>query len=130
MDTVEVKTSELIGAALDWAVGYAVRSNHLGVGSWQGSREAWLCDWSVQACYSPSTDWADGGPLIDKYQLDLTFERKGLMYAYQCQDDGLPIIVTEDVFGSYGPTHLIAVCRAIVNATLGETVSIPSELMQ
>jgi len=129
MDIVEVKTSELIGAALDWAVGYAVRSNHLGAGAWSGSREAWLADWSVQACYSPSTEWADGGPLIDKYQLDLTFERVGLVYSYPCQDDGLPIIKGE-VYGSFGATHLIAACRAIVLDKLGETISIPSELMQ
>jgi hypothetical protein len=127
---VEVKTAELIGAALDWAVaqieGVKFIRHYLSVSDFRGPVPVYT---SLHN-YRPSTDWSHGGPLIDKHQLDLKFERKGLMYAYQCQDDGLPIIVTEDAFGSYGLTHLIAACRAIVHAKLGGTVLVPGELVK
>jgi hypothetical protein len=132
--TVEVQCSDLTGPALDWSV---AKVEGIEV-SWRYGRElVKVCDGggiklieSIRSIYSPSTNWAQGGPLVSKYQLDLTFEREGLMYAYQCQDDGLPIIVTEDTFGSYGSTHLIAACRAIVAARLGEVVSVPAELVE
>lgn len=145
---VEVKTSELRDKALDYMTAKAAGIPMFEMwDNWPGNAAvteatrvdpAVICDlkWGLHfeaslrsVLWSPSTDWSQGGPLIDKHQLDLTFERKGLMYAYQCQDDGLPIIVTEDSFGSFGSTHLIAACRPIVAAKLGDTVSIPAELV-
>jgi hypothetical protein len=129
-DFVEVKTSDLeFGAALDWAVAQVEKVNVTVNGSFSekvfiGSKKGLIKD-----LYKPSTDWSQGGPLIEKYQLDLTFERKGLVYAYPCKDDGLPILQSE-VYGSFGPTHLVAACRAIVAAKLGDTVSVPAELVK
>jgi hypothetical protein len=66
--------------------------------------------------YSPSTDWAQGGPLIDAYRI--AFE-DGIVDFYACLPGG----------EGYGKTHLIAACRAIVVAKLGEAVDIPTELV-
>jgi hypothetical protein len=110
---MKVKTSELTGAALDWAVARCeggVGKNQL-LGAW----------------YAPSTDWAQGGPII---------EREGLLVGPSpfpaqadskfaaglgCDWDTCTHIVT-------GPTPLIAAMRCYVASKLGDTVDIPEEL--
>lgn len=146
---IEVKTAELLPPALDWAVAHATKA-------WKWAHE-WFPTMTLDPTFlgvsdnaprgsvslvprnpmrqdsqpfNPSTDWAQGGQLIDKYQIDLTFERKGLVYAYSCKDDGLPVITTQDECGSSGPTYLIAACRAIVKANLGDTVQVSAELLE
>jgi len=115
---VEIKTADLIGAALDWAVGYSVRWHDV------ESRDAWARDWLRY--YSPSTDGAYGGPLIEKYAVTLTpfaisFDGDPSYWLAQPWD--------QRVMPVDGPTHLIAACRAIVASVLGETVSVPKELV-
>jgi hypothetical protein len=69
-ETIEMKTADLIGPALDWAVAQveavpvAIASPHYGA------------DWRIYkpgfgGKYSPSTDWAVGGLLIEKHQVNL-----------------------------------------------------------
>lgn len=127
-DLIEVQARTLAGAALDWAVAQvegievAIAEPHYGT------------DWRVYRPksgekYSPSTDWAVGGPLVAKYRLDITMERRDLIWAYVTDIDGRPVIINE-VHGAFGTTHLIAACRAIVAAKLGETVQVPKELIQ
>ena len=106
---VEVKTQDLSGEALDWAVGYAVREHD------RDSRDAWRHDWL--RCYSPSTDWSDGGPLIDRRVTALN--RSGTESWWAHAEDRLGL----------GPTALIAACRAIVASVLGDIASVPKELL-
>lgn len=108
-ELIEVKVSELSGAALDWAAGYAVRWHD------RDSRDAWAHDWLRY--YSPSTDWSQGGPLIEKYHVSL-------IYAF------------EEYEALIGMTHsqssespLVAACQAIVASVLGPVVSVPKELI-
>ena len=70
---VEVKTAELSGAALDWAVAKAdglepmlfpMGRNKYGVVACSGSASEG--DMSVTPCVY-STDWSQGGPLMDKH---------------------------------------------------------------
>ena len=72
-----------------------------------------------------STDWAQGGPLIEKYRPDLQTTRSSEIAAYLNKDvnDPGPLI-----YGR-GETYLIAACRAIVAAKLGDVVSVPAELV-
>lgn len=121
MDTVEVKTSELIGQALDWMV---AKAEGLLVNDTTGLDRG-LCK---PYCYSPSTLWIQGGPLIDKYGICT------LQYSKDCHD-----LDPENTWTACGrgddnyfeaPTALIAACRSIIAHKFGETVSIPSELMQ
>jgi len=112
---VEVKTQDLLGAALDWAVGYAVRWHD------PDSREAWAHDWL--RCYCPSTDWSDGGPLIEKYKLDIGAPMENNNGPWNAATEwGHPN-------GYKGETPLIAACSAIVASVLGEDVSVPKELL-
>lgn len=108
---VEIKTADLIGTGLDWAVGYSVRWHDI------ESRDAWARDWLRYYC--PSTDGAYCGPLIERY-------RVSIIYSDEVCD---PCAWTDSTTAWHGPTPLIAACRAIVASVLGETVSVPKELL-
>lgn len=119
-DLIEVQTSTLAGAALDWTVAQvegievAIAEPHYGT------------DWRVYrpesgGKYSPSTDWAVGGPLIDKHVRQLKF------YAGEYAETAWRG-ETCDGWGE-GPTPLVAACRSILAAEVGDTVQVPKELI-
>lgn len=139
MKTIEVKTAELIGPALDWAVAKAdgreiepsgtdlyLRGQYHGIthGEYLRTRRRW----------SPSADWAQGGPLVDKLMSSGKWELVpwfgGVLfqnYTSECIPvDGQSWDV-QSVLAT-GKTVLIAACRAIVAAKLGDVVSVPAEL--
>lgn len=130
----EVKTAELSGPALDWAVAEAEGIQRFVMGNdWPGnsvvndaadSERVVICNlvgrlvvarggWSGE--WKPSSDWSQGGPLIDKRRM--SFEDGVADYYAVCAGGE-----------GYGPTHLVAACRSIVSAALGDTVQVPSEL--
>lgn len=123
---MKVKTSELTGAALDWAVAKCE-----GHDNWAGQnplqwrdnneREAVLC------AYAPSTDWSQGGPIIERERIKL--EHIGNRYGWTARwptwvrcGDG-ETIPTEG-----GPTALVAAMRCYVNSKMGETAEVPEDL--
>lgn len=127
---IEVKTADLTCPALDWAVAMAdgwkadrpqdgqVSKNvvYRLVGP-RPMRSTVPPDWY----YDPSTGWAVGGPLRDKYNVGIeSGVSDDLTYAY---------VPGRDLDGSYGETALIAICRAIVAAKLGDVVQVPAELV-
>lgn len=121
-DMIEVKTADLIGPALDWAV--ATATGHYMQENLRHSHPVASC--SEFRLWEPSTQWKDGGPLIDKYRVEFTFERDGLIFAELCEEDGSYVA---SCTGEFGPNHLVATCRSIVFAKLGSTVKTPKELM-
>lgn len=135
---IEVKTAELEGAALDWAVAVADSkspqySKRLGLHLAQVLRVSAAETFLRMGCrYCPSTDWSQGGPLIDKYNIQTSYNGNGFSRsktgkywcAYVCKENGL-----EEKPSGGGPTPLIAACRAIVAAKLGDSVSVPAELL-
>ena len=68
--------------------------------------------------FSPSTDWAQGGPIIERERMQIYFEDcwTAMMDFYP---DG------EDYPAGDGPTPLIAAMRAFVSSKFGETVDLP-----
>lgn len=133
---VEVKTAELTGPALDWAVanvlGYEcgrlpVKYRALGCNTTDGLQYvigqlygASMVEEIKARFFRPSTDWSQGGPLRDKYDVGIEpGAPDGLPYAY---------VPGRDLEGSFGETALIALCRAIVAAKLGDVVQVPVEL--
>lgn len=113
-----MKASELTGAALDWAVAkcqeafthyqdYRVVDGHL---------QAMFCDVWLSAYYEPSTNWAQGGPIIEREKIGLLPSGN----AYYEREGG--------TFYSYGPTPLIAAMRCYVASKLGDDIEIPTEL--
>ena len=101
---MKIKTSELIGSTLDWAVAKC--------------EDVYCFDGS----YTPSTDWAQGGPLIEREGISV--DRAGLAWTADLSDSvGGYIEHTES-----GPTPLIAAMRCYVASKLGDEVEIPENL--
>lgn len=121
---MRVKTAELLGDALDWAVGYA-RCLEATSGKPVLARD--LMDAAVRnGMARPSTDWAQGGPIIEQMMQD------GLVL----QND--PDAASEVAFVAsmpypnrfqFGSTVLIAAMRSFVASRLGEEVDVPDELV-
>lgn len=128
-DLIEVRVSNLVGAALDWAVAIA---EGFGIDP-ECRTTVWHpvglpCSISVRGAaegfgWRPSTNWGHGGPLIDKHGGSIQHDRGvPLSTRYSAGPDG-------DAVWCYGPTPLIAFCRGLVRYKLGETVQVPKELM-
>jgi len=125
-DLIEVKTADLAGEALGWAVGKAEDLDVFLAPPEYGN------PWRVFARYratvterteryNPWEDWASGGDLIEKYRVGF-----GLY-----SDSFFAVTGLNDLSGDAdGSTHLIAACRAIVAARLGDTAQVPKELCQ
>jgi hypothetical protein len=111
-----MKTSELTGAALDWAVARCegvINGDGLDVG------------FILEGGYSPSTDWAQGGPIIEREEIDTSCIEgpEDLKWeAIKLTKNG------RSVFCFKGPTPLIAAMRTFVASKLGDEVEIPVEL--
>ena len=108
-----MKTSELQGAALDWAVWSA-----LGL-------PATYLDHNGHAA-NFSTQWAQGGPIIEREECIATLERlNGGHWRVQT-----PYDATQDRPGAYyyGSTPLVAAMRCYVASKMGDEVEIPEEL--
>jgi hypothetical protein len=116
-----MKTSELTGAALDWAVarcaGFDPETLNTKTGVVYSLR---------YGVYAPSTNWAQGGPIIERERLQVTTERNG---TWICS---IPFAVEIGGYRKYifthGPTALIAAMRCYVASKLGDEVDVPSEL--
>jgi hypothetical protein len=129
-----IKTKDLTGAALDWAVAKAEGINFAENG-WKpinvflGAR--------VGGHHRYSTDWAQGGLLIDKYGVEFIAlrqrEQDGRITVsyratapkwFQFQNFRSFSLVTHD-----GPDHLTAAMRVVVTMELGDEVDVPDELV-
>jgi len=110
---MKIKTSELTGAALNWAVAkcegedYAPDASTNGIGmEFEATRY--------------STDWSQGGPIIECEAISLT-----QFSDYPKWTAKHPESICID-----GPTPLIAAMRCYVAYKLGDEVDIPDELTQ
>ena len=115
-----MKTSELTGAALDWAVakceGKVVNDAHKGYeglikGMWGAAKLRY------------STNWAQGGPIIERELINVIYmqgSQHWMSTLFQPTLDTTP--------RSEGPTPLIAAMRCYVASKLGDEVEIPHEL--
>jgi hypothetical protein len=134
-----MKTSELTGAALNWAVvmaeGDKVYRPRLGRPS-DWDKEAYLKDgsddrWVVRVqnpnvahfvdwTYNPSGGWWEGGPIIEREWIDLHCVNDSLWEAECPAPGGLAM--------QNGPTPLIAAMRCYVASKLGAEIDLPKEL--
>ena len=125
-----MKTSELTGRALDWAVAKAAGATdlrHDGIGTWwftlNGKDWALSSGWSVQQNWDPSINWRSGGPIIEREKLFVKPTINRGWRAYQRDPFGNGICNSQ-----YGPTPLVAALRCHVASKLGDNVDIPEEL--
>lgn len=103
--------ADLIGPALDWAVAKAAGVRvEIGDGptlTMKSDKDYWF----------PSTDWSQGGPIIERIVTKL--EDYG--DAWSAEGPDAP--------EQYGPTPLIAAMRCYVASKLGDEINVPEELL-
>lgn len=130
-DLIEVKTADLQGWQLAWAVAVAEELDPYLVGPHYGNpwrvfriQHGEALKW--ERLYNPHEDWALGGPLIEKYA--------AMVRGFPNQMYETLAIARVRIDGALawrsGQTPLIALCRAIISAKLGDTVQVPKELCQ
>jgi hypothetical protein len=119
-----VQVSGLVGVALDWAVAKSDGWSAIILPVHAPSTTYYVIKSPSGLTLSPSTNWNQCGPLIGKYLMDFCCEHPETIGAALCDENGMYI----DDRMMFGETHLIAACRAIVAAHLGEVVSVPAEL--
>jgi hypothetical protein len=113
----KIKTPALTDAALDWAVtkceGFDPETLNTKTGVVYSLR---------YGVYTPSTDWAQGGPIIEREKIDHNHEN-GYVVALMREPHG------HDWTQAEGPTPLIAAMRCYVASKLGDEVDVPEELL-
>lgn len=125
-------TGELTGTALDWAVAKCEG----GDGLWHdtiathwikidGKDRALSRGWSKSQCFTPSTDWAEGGPIIERELCELVKCKSGNKVWWEAISglENEPSHTT-----ATGLTPLIAAMRCYVKSKLGDNIEIPKEL--
>lgn len=125
---MKIKTNELTGADLNWAVAKceglnpninydAPKKYGLGLG-W---REA---DGFGKTILNYSTNWAHGGPIIERENIGIIGNIVSASLNYRCAE-----FQKENAkYYYYGDTVLIAAMRCYVASKLGDEVEIPEEL--
>jgi hypothetical protein len=126
-DLKEVKTADLAGEVLGWAVAKAEGLDVFLAPPEYGN------PWRVFARYrysvteqtkryNPWEDWSLGGPLIEKHMVSLHCPQSadGVWAGWRITGNG--------EFCQAGDSPMIAACRAIVADKLGDTVQVPNEL--
>ncbi len=147
---MKVKTSDLIGPALNWALGKALglpveicqifqygRPNgrhYISIG--ETDRDG------AEVDFDPSQEWSQGGPLIEYYWVELQNGSNlppdlwgACMWSgtdadlwgacmWSGTDAGVPL------GEGRGPTPLVAATRCIVASKLGDEVDVPEELLK
>ena len=116
-----MRTSELTGAALDWAVAKCEgkAQGHPPLGERRDLAEG-ITPYGVKAAMHYSTNWAQGGPIIEREGICLWSE--GYDWEAKMQASSGKWL---EVWGS---TPLIAAMRCYVASKLGDEVEIPEEL--
>ena len=126
---MKIKTSELTGAALDWAVAQAIgkpchlhrinhRDRHPAMYVLRGEN-------GISPAYS--TDWSQAGPIIAREEISTAKLEETLPDAMAphpaCWSGHI-----DGAFVRYGPTPLVAAMRCYVASKLGDEVEVPDEL--
>lgn len=119
---MKIKTQDLTGAALDWAVSHI----ELNTAPTRGEYiKPWVLDAhkAGQGSGPYSTDWQWGGPIIERERINLNEDIHPTLQ-WMCT----LYVLDEEPWQMYGPTPLIAAMRCFVASKLGDEVDIPEGL--
>jgi hypothetical protein len=103
----KIKISEATQLQLNWAVAKC-----------KGFKPHAAASLVIMGSYQPSIDWEQGGPIIEREQIEIAVGRTEGWAARKYNNPG----------HSVGPTPLIAAMRCYVASKLGDEVEIPEEL--
>ena len=116
---MKIKTQDLIGAALDWAVakceGFEV--------AFTTNEEVMILREGVTDYFDPHRNWGWGGPIVERMLKDGL-----LVYALPETSRWIASVDKPSRF-FHGPTLLIAAMRCYVASKLGDEVDVPDELL-
>ena len=129
-----MKTSDLTELQLDWAVAHSLHLNYRIKEKDDLSKHIVVlkptpCPDRQPGCavahfkgeyFSPSTNWNDGGPIIERDKIELSYDGNEWSSTHATWG--------EDSIG-FGPTPLVAAMRCYVASKLGDEVEIPKELI-
>lgn len=125
---MKIKTSELTGAALDWAVAKAEGLIDADIKVGKATTKAVVLDgphgpvdMRSGEYFRPSTDWSQGGPISDRERIST--EWSPLWGCWAARD------LRNAAFSFMGPTALVAAMRCYVASKLGDEVEVPEELL-
>jgi hypothetical protein len=134
---MKIKTGELSGSALRWAVAQCeygdgrqivvLHGGHsIGVETHPGS--------GYQFIFRPDEDWSQGGPIIERERINIEYDSEwGAYDPTDADDNGDRWLATwyqlNMLFNCYGPTPLIAAMRCYVDSKLGGEVDVPEEVI-
>lgn len=122
MKTINV--SEATGPTLDWLVWVAAGGAAAYPKTASGPAFLKLWKGNTAKYVHPSTDWSQGGPILERELLapEPMLDANCSLIQWRCQNwkgDGADY---------YGSTPLISAMRAYVTSKLGNTVEVPEEL--
>lgn len=116
---MKIKVSEATDNQLIWLVakclGHQWRNTEQGTQYSPAKTQCW--QW-----WRPTTDWAQGGPIIEGEQISLMHDNDGTWRAEKENSEG------DTEWFESGPTPLIAAIRCYVVSKLGDKVEVPEEL--
>ena len=116
---MKIKTSELTRAALHWAVAKCEGDASFGL-TCEGTKiTALLCIENTWRKFSPSQNWKQAGPIIERERIELA--------SYGDQWQAVAHLESESIY-ERGETILIAAMRCYVASKLGDEVEIPDDL--
>ena len=114
----KIKTSELTGVALDWAVAKVNGHEQIRFRGCLVDPKTVSDGGALPTKWRPSTNWAQGGPIIEREAISLT----------QFSDYPKWTAKHPESLCIDGPTPLIAAMRCLVASKLGDEVDVPEEL--
>ncbi len=121
---MKVKVSEAKGRVLDFLVAQAagMKIYRSKSGRWMTANYGEFNHRHGTPWFEPTTDWAQGGPIIERKRLLIQPElgKEGAGNAWYC------VAITPH--DAYGATPLIAAMRCYVISKLGDEVEVPNEL--
>ena len=128
---MKIQTSNLTGPALDWVVAKCENVPNIHTVQKPGKTCVYGQIIEIDFPYQPSTDWSQGGPIIERERFAVDYYPDGghpdggewlvTSLAYET-DAGIPL------YEGFGPTPLIAAMRCFVASKLGDEVEIPDNL--
>ena len=120
---MKIKTSELTGAALDWAVAMCEGVNEETFHLFYEPTEPTDYDSHGYPEFHYSTTWSQGGPIIEREKIDLLWDVE------LPHKDGWWRAGIDAQYEGDGPTPLVAAMRCYCCAKLGDEVDVPKELI-
>ena len=117
---MKIKTADLIGPALDWAVAKCEGLNSVAACYLNGEGQLMYLEEASWPTWEPSTNWSQGGPIIEQELLCVNPDTP--------RNQWMAITNSAEIV-QFGPTALIAAMRCFVASRLGDEVDVPDELV-